>query len=92
LINHIVLLGGIAWNDVTRQLNAGPWRQVSVQASRDQLDQINSELCDTFIKLWQRDLMELRRYLARLDRVDSIGSAFPYVHLDYAESPSPRTL
>ena len=32
LINHIVLLGGIAWNDVTRRLNAGaelPVRQVS---------------------------------------------------------------
>ena len=31
LINHIVLLGGIAWNDVTRQLNAStelPIRQV----------------------------------------------------------------
>jgi hypothetical protein len=32
LINHIVLLGGIAWNDVTRRLNAGaelPVRQVN---------------------------------------------------------------
>ena len=32
LINHIVLLGGIAWNDVTRRLNANaelPIRQVS---------------------------------------------------------------
>jgi hypothetical protein len=32
LINHIVLLGGIAWNDVTRRLNASaelPFRQVS---------------------------------------------------------------
>ena len=66
--------------------------EVSVRASRDQLGQINPELCNTFIKLWQRDLAEWRRYLAQLDRVDSIGSAFRYLHLDYAESPSPRTL
>jgi hypothetical protein len=35
LINHIVLLGGIAWNDVTRRLNASaelPVRQVAIDS------------------------------------------------------------
>jgi hypothetical protein len=35
LINHIVLLGGIAWNDVTRRLNASaelPVRQVEIES------------------------------------------------------------
>jgi glycosyltransferase involved in cell wall biosynthesis len=66
--------------------------EVSVRAARDRLDWITPELCDKFIKLWQYDLVEWRRYLAKLDRVDSIGSAFRYLNLHYAESPSPRTL
>jgi hypothetical protein len=66
--------------------------EVSVRAARDRLNGITPELCDKFIKLWQYDLVEWRRYLAKLDRVDSIGSAFRYLNLYYAESPSPRTL
>jgi hypothetical protein len=66
--------------------------EVSVRAARDQLDQISPELCDKFIKLWQADLVEWRRYVAMLDRIDSIDSAFRYLNIEYAESPSPRTL
>jgi hypothetical protein len=36
--------------------------------------------------------VEWRRYLAKVDRVDSIGSAFRYLNLDYAESPWPSIL
>ena len=66
--------------------------EVSVRAARDRLDRITPELCDKFIKLWQYDLVEWRRYLAKLDRLDSIGSAFRCLNLHYTESPSPRTL
>jgi hypothetical protein len=66
--------------------------EVSVRAARDQLGQISPELCDKFIKLWQADLVEWRRYLAKLNRVDSIGSAFHHLNLDYAESSYPSTL
>jgi hypothetical protein len=69
--------------------------EVSVRAARDQLDQISPELCDKFIKLWQHDLVEWRRHLTklgRMDHVDSIGSAFRHLNLGYAESPSPSTL
>jgi hypothetical protein len=64
----------------------------SVQAARDQLDQIKPQLCDKFIELWQKDLMEWRRHLAQLDRVDSISSAFRALNLRYKESPYPSTL
>jgi hypothetical protein len=53
--------------------------------------QISPELCDTFIKLWQADLVEWRRYMAQLDRTDSIGNAFRHLNLDYAGSSSPST-
>jgi hypothetical protein len=66
--------------------------EISVRAARNHLGQISAELCDTFIKLWQKDLAEWRRYLAQLDSVDSIGSAFRALKLPYAESPSPSTL
>lgn len=62
----------------------------SVQAAWDQLGRISPELCAKFIRGWQEDLVKWRRYLARLDRVDSIGSAFGALKLGYAESPSPR--
>lgn len=66
--------------------------EVSVRAARERLDRITPELCDKFIKLWQQDLAEWRRYLTNLDRVDSIGSTFPQLNLSYAESHSPSTL
>jgi hypothetical protein len=66
--------------------------EVSIRAARNQLDQISPDLCNKFIILWQRDLVEWRRYLANLDRVESIGNAFRYLNLDYAESPSPSIL
>ena len=66
--------------------------EVSIRAARNQLDRISPDLCNKFISLWQHDLVEWRRYLAKLDRVDAIGSAFRYLHLDYAESPSPSIL
>jgi hypothetical protein len=37
------------------------------------------------------DLAEWRRYLTKLDRLDSIGSAFEHLDLDYAESPFPSS-
>jgi hypothetical protein len=45
-----------------------------------------------FISLRQHDLVEWRRYLAKVDRVDSIGSAFRYLNLDYVKSPWPSIL
>lgn len=66
--------------------------EVSIRAARNRLDRISPDLCNKFISLWQDDLVEWRRYLAKVDHVDSIGSAFRYLNLDYAESPSPRTL
>jgi hypothetical protein len=66
--------------------------EVSVRAARDQLARISPELCEKFINLWQRDLVEWRRYLAELGCVESIGSALRYLNLDYAESPSPSIL
>ena len=65
--------------------------EVSIRAAREQLELISPELCDKFIKLWQSDLAEWRRYLTELDRRDSIGSAFEHLKLDYAESFSPST-
>lgn len=69
--------------------------EVSVRAARNQLNRITPDLCDKFIRLWQQDLVEWQRHLTELDdkdRVDSIGSAFRHLNLDYAESPSPNTL
>jgi len=65
--------------------------EVSIRAARKQLDLIKPELCHRFIKLWQADLVEWRRYLAKLDRVDSIGKAFSQLNLRYEESPFPIT-
>lgn len=66
--------------------------EVSIRVARNRLDRVSPDLCSKFISLWQRDLVEWRRYLAKLDRVDSIGSALRYLNLHYTESPSPRTL
>ena len=66
--------------------------EVSIRAARNQLDRISPDLCNRFISLWQHDLVEWRRYLAKVDRVDSSGSASRYLNLDYAESPWPSIL
>jgi hypothetical protein len=66
--------------------------EASIRAAQEQLRRITPELCDKFIKLWQQDLVEWRRYLAKLDRMDSIGDAFCHLDFNYAESPSPSTL
>jgi hypothetical protein len=66
--------------------------EFSVRAARDQLDRISPELCHRFIQLWQQDIVEWRRYLAKLVHVDSIDSAFRHLNLDYTGSNSPSTL
>jgi hypothetical protein len=74
--------------DKAREVRAA---EVSIGAAREQLELIRPELCDKFIKLWQTDLVEWRRFLKELDRRDSIGSAFEQLKLDYAESPFSST-
>lgn len=66
--------------------------EVSMRAAQSQLGRITPELCHKFIQLWQADLIEWRRYLAKLDHVDSIGSAFSHLNLRYEESPPPSAL
>ena len=56
--------------------------EVSIRAARNQLDRISLDLCNKFISLWQRDLMEWWRYPAKLDGVDSIDSAFRHPDLN----------
>jgi hypothetical protein len=58
----------------------------SVRAARDQLNQIRPSLCQKFVELWQSDLVQWRRYLTKLPRVDSVVSAFEYLGLDFAVS------
>ena len=61
LVNHIVLLGGIAWNDVTRRLNASanlPVRQVqSERINSGEVFEIDgkSDHGQQFIPRWQDD-------------------------------------
>jgi hypothetical protein len=74
--------------DKAREIRAA---EVSIEAAREQLGLISPELCDKYIKIWQTDLAEWRRYLTKLDRLDSIGSAFEHLDLDYAESPFPSS-
>jgi hypothetical protein len=57
--------------------------QVSIRAAQEQLERIDSGLCQKFIKLWQADLVEWRRYLTELPRFESLGSALDYLGLDY---------
>jgi glycosyltransferase involved in cell wall biosynthesis len=64
--------------------------QVSIRAARVQLERIDSELCQKFIKLWQADLTEWRRYLADLPRLESVESALARLDLDYAVTPNGR--
>ena len=61
--------------------------QVSIRAAQEQLERIDSGLCQKFIVLWQADLVEWRRYLTELPRFESISSALDYLRLDYAVFP-----
>lgn len=72
-------------NDEGRKVRAA---QVSIRAAQGQLERIDSELCQKFIKLWQADLLEWRRYLTDLPHFDSVGSALDHLGLDYAVSPA----
>jgi hypothetical protein len=65
--------------------------EVCIRAAWKQLDRISPELCHKFIKLWRVDLVDWRRYLAKLDRFDSVGNALEYLHLDYGVSNCPST-
>lgn len=62
----------------------------SIRAAQGQLEQIDAELCQKFIDLWQTDLVEWRRYLTtKLPAFDSVGSALDHLGLDYAVTPTP---
>jgi hypothetical protein len=60
--------------------------QVSIRAAQGQLERISPELCQKFINLWQGDLVEWRRYLTKLPRVESLASGLDHLGLDYAVS------
>lgn len=62
----------------------------SVRAAQGQLAKITPSLCDRFVELWQRDLVEWRRYLSRLPRVDSVTKALEHLGL-YYEASQPRS-
>jgi uncharacterized protein (DUF2267 family) len=62
--------------------------QVSIRAAQEQLERIDSGLCQKFIKLWQADLVEWGRYLTELPRFESVGSALDYLGLEYSVTPS----
>jgi hypothetical protein len=64
--------------------------QVSIRAAQEQLERIDSALCQKFIKLWQADLVEWRRYLTELPRFKSLGNALDYLRLDYSATPDAR--
>jgi hypothetical protein len=66
-------------NDNSRKVRAA---QVSIRAAQDQLERIDAGLCQKFIDLWQTDLIEWRRYLAKLPHVESVGSALQHLGLD----------
>jgi hypothetical protein len=61
--------------------------QVSIREARLQLDRIGPELCQKFIDIWQADLVEWRRYLAKLPRLQSVESALDHLGLEYVTSP-----
>jgi hypothetical protein len=54
----------------------------SIWAAQDQLARITPPLCQKFVDSWQADLVEWRRYLAKLPRTDSIRGAFEFLGLD----------
>jgi hypothetical protein len=62
----------------------------SIHAAQEQLERIDSGLCQKFIKLWQADLVEWRRYLIELPRYESVGSALDYLGLEYSATPNAR--
>jgi hypothetical protein len=64
--------------------------EISIRAAQKQLEGISAELCHKFVQLWEADLVDWRKYLTVLEHFDSIGNAFQYLRLDYAESLSPR--
>ena len=64
--------------------------RVSIRAAQEQLERIDSALCQKFIKLWQADLVEWRRYLTELPQFESLGSALDYLGLDYKATPDAR--
>jgi glycosyltransferase involved in cell wall biosynthesis len=64
--------------------------QDSIRAAQDQLERIDPELCQRFIDLWQADLIEWRRHLAKLPHFESIGSALDHLGLHYAVTPDTR--
>ena len=59
--------------------------QVSIGEAQRQLKGIKPELCQTFIKLWQADLVKWRRYVAKLPRFGSVVSALDYLKLPFEE-------
>jgi hypothetical protein len=61
--------------------------QLSIREAQLQLERIGPELCQRFIDLWQADLVEWRRYLAKLPRLESVVSALDHLGLDYAAFP-----
>jgi len=65
-----------------RQVRAA---QVSIGEAQRQLKGIKPELCQTFIKLWQADLVKWRRYVAKLPRFGSVVSALDYLKLPFEE-------
>jgi hypothetical protein len=50
------------------------------------LDRIHPALCQRFIDLWQVDLIQWRRFLAKLPHFESLASALDHLGLDYAVS------
>jgi glycosyltransferase involved in cell wall biosynthesis len=64
--------------------------RISIRAAQEQLERIDSELCQKFIKLWQADLVEWRRYLTELPHFESLGSALDYLGLDYSATTNVR--
>ena len=62
----------------------------SIHAAQEQLERIDSVLCQKFIKLWQADLVEWRRYLTELPHFESVGRALDYLGLKYSATPNAR--
>ena len=60
--------------------------EISIYAAQEQLKEISPELCHRFVEIWKADLREWQSYLTKLDRFDSIVSAFKYLKLDCEES------
>lgn len=75
-------------NEEGRRVRAA---QDSIRAAQGQLERIGPEVCQKFIDRWQGDLVEWRRYLTKLPRVESLASGLGYLGLDYeAFSPNIR--